>query len=575
MSRRPGSKELLSVARREEPADISIIGGKVFSPSTKEWIETGLAIKNGLIVGWGDHKAHEVIDVRGAYVAPGFIDSYASLESSKLWVDSFAETVLPRGTTAVAADPHQLASIFGVSGIEELTAASNKLPFTFGFYASSNAQSTQFDTTGQHAGAVEIAQLIRDHGAIGVGGILNHNSVVSGDDDVLAIIAAARNQKVVGHAHGISNRRLDAYLLAGVESDVSCQSYSEALEKLRKGMWIMLNSNGVGSNLGELLPLVTRYGPKNMVFCTGECETETMLTNGHIDECLRSAIAHGIAPEDALILASTNPAEFHGFSHLGYLSPGYQADLVVLPNLEDFQPSMVFQKGRLVARSGKIMVFSVPKVPPSAWMFETVLPDISRITPDSFSLPAPLGQRVTVIHLNNEDPTPNAMEKEFSRADRNIGRLSVLGRKNSGKDVGVALIEGFGLVEGALATTVARGPHSMMVVGAASRESEADMAFALTALSEMRGGQIVVRNGEVLASLPLPIGGIISTASAERLKEQQTELVSAAQQIGNMLHQPFRRLESLAPLVMPELRITSMGSMNVLNLVHTGPSQFD
>lgn len=563
------------MARGENPADISIIGGKVFSPATKEWIETGLAIKNGIIVGWGEHEAHEIIDVRGAYVAPGFIDAYVSMESTKLWIDAFVETVLPHGTTAVAADPYQLTSVFGIRGIEELASTADRLPFTFGFYASSYAQSSQFDSTGEHASAVEIARLLRDYGAIGVGGLLSPSSIVNGEDDVLAKIGAARGQKVIGHAQGLNGASLDSYLSAGVESDISCLSYEEALEKRRKGMWLFLRHGTLRHNIQELLPIAMKYGTRNLAFSTDERELETILDHGHIDDCLRLSVAQGLSAEDALIMASTNPAEFHGFTQLGYLSPGYQADIVVLPNLVDFMPSMVFQKGRMVARSGKTMAFSVPKMAASPWMFETAQIDLSRMSPDSFSHPQANGQSATIISIQPQRSSVTEVEKLFHSDDLSIARLAVLGRKSSGKDVGVGLVEGFGITEGAFATTVARGPHSLVVVGSNGESGTEDMAHAVSTLVQMGGGQVVVKDKQVIAAVNLPIGGIISTSGAPELLEELANINRAAQSLGVNLRHPFRGLELLALAVMPELRITNLGSVNIVNLVTEDPLQFN
>lgn len=575
MARKPGSKEMLAAARGESPADISIRGGKVFSPATKEWIETTLSIKNGFVVGWGEHEAHESIDVRGAYLSPGFIDAYMHLETTKLWVDAFVDVVLPKGTTAVAADPFELTNVFGIRGIEELTAAADKLPFTFGIYASSYAQSSQFDSTGEHAGAVEIAQLLRDYGAIGVGGIMNYLSVIHGEDDMLAKIAAARGQKVVGHAPGVTGSSLDAYLTAGVESDNACVTFQEALEKRRKGMWVFLREGTTRSNLKTLIPTAIKQGIRNLAFCTDEREVETILERGHINDCLKLAVEYGLSPEDALIMASTNPAEFHGFTQLGYLSPGYQADIVVLPNLVDFEPTMVFQKGRMVARSGKTMAFSVPKTSPPSWMVESMEINLSKVTADSFSLPIPNGQHVSVIALDADSSAVRSVEKEFHADDQNIARLGVLGRRNAGKDIGIGLIEGFGIKQGAIATTVARGPHSLMVIGSTSQSGSQDMSLAVSTLIQMGGGRIVVKDGKILASVKFPIGGIISTIDAPQLNEELQATDQAAHSLAITLSHPFRHLEHLALSVMPELRITNLGSVNVVNLIKADPFQFN
>lgn len=564
---------MLAVARGEAPADILIVGGKVFVPTTKEWIETSLAIKNGFIVGWGEREAHEIVDVKGSYVSPGFIDGYVTLETSKLWIDSFVQTLLPKGTTAVAADPFQLSSVFGILGIEELATVADKLPFTFGIYASSDIQSSQFDTTGEHVSAVNIAQLLRDFGAIGVGGLLHHSSVVNGEEDTLAKIAAARGHKVVGHAPGLQDNQLDAYLTAGVDADVSALTYEEALEKHRKGIWLFLRNGTVRRNLETLLPIAIKYGTKNMAFSTDDRELETILERGHINESLRIAVKAGLSPEDALIMASTNPAEFHGFAQLGYLSPGYQADMVILPNLEDFEPSMVFQKGRLMARTGRIMVFSVPHIPPSPAMFEGIQIDLSKFSSESLTFPAGEGQPAEIISINSDNLLAHTVEEPYDSTDTTLAKLGTLGRKSLAKDIAVGLVRGFGIGEGAIATTVARGPHSLIVLGANSPAGSQDMAEAVSKLTELGGGQVVVKDGKVISAVELPVGGIISTTAPSELLEQFKAINVAAQNLGITFSHPFRRLELLALAVVAELRISNIGSINVLHLVENDPLQ--
>ena len=338
-------------------------------------------------------------------------------------------------------------------------------------------------------------------------------------------------------------------------------------------MWVFLRSGSTRHNLTEILPVAKAFGIRNLAFSTDERELEDIFTSGHIDECLRIAVAAGLSPEDALIMASTNPAEFHGFSRLGYLSPGYQADLVILPNLTEFKPTMVFQKGTLVARSGRTMVFTVPKTSPPPWMQETIQIDLTKIGPESFSLPQPRGQVVKIISISQRGSSVREFEKEFHADDSSINRLAILGRKNLGKDVGIGLVEGIGLKEGAIASTVARGPHSLIVVGSNSANGIDDMAHAVASLIQMGGGQVVVKNKEVLASVSLPIGGIISTLGAPELREELQAVNHAAQSLGTPLSDSFRYLDLLCLAVMPELRITSLGSINVVNLIKADPLQ--
>ena len=322
MMNRRGTPHVLAVARGDTPADLLLTGGTVFVPGTREWIRTDLAIADGVVAGWGPREAREVVDVSGAALTPGFIDAHMHLESTKLWVDEFVRAVLPLGTTAVAADPHEIANVFGVRGVAALARAAAGLPFTFGICASSCVPASPFESPGAEVHAAEVIELLDEHGALGVAEVMNYPGVIAGDAELLAKIAAAGDRRVDGHAPGVTGPQLDAYLAAGVESDHECTTLEEAEEKRRKGMWIFVRQGSASKNLADLIPTVLRHGTERVALCSDDREPDTILEDGHVNDCVRLAVACGVRLEDALVLATSNPAQYHNLHQPGLAGAG-------------------------------------------------------------------------------------------------------------------------------------------------------------------------------------------------------------------------------------------------------------
>ncbi len=319
----------------------------MLSPSSREWVTTDLAIADGVVAGWGPRDAIEEIDVGGAAVTAGFVDAHMHLESTKLWIDEFVRTVLPLGTTAVAADPHEIANVFGIPGVAALIAAADRLPFTFGVCASSCVPASPFESPGAELFAPDVATLLGEYAAIGVAEVMNFPGVIAGDPEMLARIATAGHRRVDGHAPGLRGVLLDAYLAAGVESDHECTDLEEAEEKRRKGMWVFIRQGSASQNLRDLIPMVLAHGTDHVALCSDDREPDTLLEVGHLDDCLRLAVDAGVSEIDALVMATLHPAEYHGFTELGALGPGFQADVLCFDTLSGFRPSRVFQRGQV------------------------------------------------------------------------------------------------------------------------------------------------------------------------------------------------------------------------------------
>lgn len=563
MAKLKGTPRQIAGARGDEAVDLLLKGGEVFSVTTKEWIRTDLAITDGVIVGWGPREAREVVDVTGCRLTPGFIDAHLHIESTKLWVNGFVEAVLPRGTTAVAADPHEIANVFGVRGVVALVEATKDLPFTFGVCASSCVPASHFESPGARLEASDISMLLELPSVIGIAEMMNYPGVIGADPEVLAKIAVAGDLRVDGHAPGITGAPLDAYLTAGIESDHECTTYEEAHEKRQKSMWIFLRQGSAAQNILALAPSIVRYGTSLAALCSDDREPNLLLSQGHMNDCIRASCQAGISLEDALVMATANPAEYHGFHHLGSLAPGFQADVVVFNDIGSLEPSVVLQKGRIVSRDGQLENGILSARPAPKWMR------------DSVQLARPLGADDFRINLAENDHvraitvragtivTGEEIVIPFRSASGDMARLSVVERHKKTGRIGLGIVKGFGLRRGALASTVAHDAHNLMIVGGLQDSDLEDMALAANTLAQIGGGQIVCLEGQVLSYVALPIGGLMSDRSAKEMAQSLDGALASARDLGVDLEDPFMQLSFLGLSVIPELRLTDRGLVDV------------
>jgi adenine deaminase len=563
MARPPASARAIAAARGDQPADVLLRNGRILSTAARRWVDDDLAICDGVVVGWGRRDALEEIDVDGAALTPGFVDAHMHLESTKMWIDEFVRSVLPHGTTAVAADPHEIANVFGIPGVAALAEAAATMPFTFGICASSCVPASVFESSGAELDAVDVRKLIDDHGAIGVAEVMNYPGVIGADPEVLARIAAAGWRRVDGHAPGLGGRPLDAYLAAGVESDHECTRLDEAIEKHRKGMWVFIRQGSASQNLVELIPMVLEEGTDHVAFCTDDREPDTIAALGHVNDCVRLAVAAGVDEVDALVMATANPAEYHNFWHLGSLAPGYQADVLCFPTLSSWEPEVVWQRGAMVARGGTALPGVVPAVPAPGWMHGSVHLE-GALAASDFSLAAVGRVRVIGIEAGSLTTSHELVDLDAGGAGAaGLARLACVERHRGTGRIGLGWVTGFGLTRGAFASTVAHDAHNCMVVGAPDDAGAADMAVAVNRLAEVGGGQVVVLDGHVLAEMRLPIGGLMSDRPAAEIAAGLEAAVAATQALGTTIPAPFMQLSFLGLSVIPQLRLTDRGLVDV------------
>jgi adenine deaminase len=563
MTRPQATPRAIAVARGDEAADLLITGGRVFSPARREWVDTALALADGVVAGWGERDALEEVDVAGAALTPAFVDAHMHLESTKLWIDEFVRAVLPQGTTAVAADPHEIANVLGVPGIVALAEAAAPLPFTFGVYASSCVPASQFESAGAALDAGDVRELIERHGARGVAEVMNFPGVIAGDPEMLARIAAANGRRVDGHSPGVLGRALDAYLAAGVESDHESTTLEEVVERRRKGMWVFLRQGSASQNLETLIPDVIQHGTDLAAFCTDDREPDTLLRLGNVNDCARLAVAAGLPEVDALLLASTNPARYHGFHRLGDLGPGKQADVLCFDELGSWRPARVWQAGRLVVEGGELVAGAVPSAPVPELMLGTVrVGDVP--APERLVLSHPNGAHVRAVGVESRSITTRDRRLTLGDPGADLAHAAVVERHRASGRVGLGYATGFGIKQGAMASTVAHDAHNCVTVGALGPGGAADMAAAVARLAEIGGGQVAVLDGRVVGEVPLPLAGLMSDRPAAEVAEQIRALnEAAATLLGTTVEEPFMQLSFLALSVIPELRLTDGGLVDV------------
>jgi adenine deaminase len=538
------------VARGDEPADLVVRDGRVLSVFTREWLEADVAVADGAIAGIGDYEGRETIDAAGRYVVPGFVDAHLHIESSKLLVDEFARLVLPLGTTAVVADPHEIANVLGTDGVHWLLDACQGLPLDVYFMASSCVPASSFESPRRPLLAGDLEGLLRRTRVIGLAEMMNFPGVISGDPWELAKLRLDGASHVDGHAPGVLGKALNAYAAAGIRSDHEAYTIEEGRQRLRAGMWLLIREASGARNLRDLIPLVQEFGPHRMAFCTDDREPEHIADEGHVNSMVRQAVALGTAPEDALVMATLNPATWHGLHEHGAIAPGYAADLVLLPDLERFEPELVLKRGR---RLGEIERPEVPE-----WVKHTVR--IRHVGAGDFAL-GELNGPVRVIGVVPGQIVTESLVEDPPAPDpeRDIAKIAVVERHLGTGRIGLGLVRGFGLRRGALASTIAHDAHNIVVVGV----DDDDMARAVARLAELGGGEVVVEDRGVRAELPLPIAGLLSDAPLATVLEQSRSCVAAARRLGCELAAPFQLMSFLALSVIPSLKITDRGLVDV------------
>lgn len=549
----------IRVARGFEEADLLLTGGKVLSTFTGEVLETAVAVAEGRVAALRDPGAgaRERVDLRGAYLAPAFIDAHIHIESSMLTPEGFAEAVVPHGTGAVVSDPHEIVNVLGMEGYRYMVEAGRSCPLDFLFTVPSCVPATPLETAGAEMASRDVeAALEAFPDAPALSEMMNFPGVLLAQEEVLGKIRAAwtRGKPVDGHSPGLSGSDLDAYLGTGIGTDHECLTAEEAREKMRRGMWLFAREGSAARNLEDLLPAVDRRTVSRLCLVSDDRHPEDLVEEGHLNAVLRKAVALGLDPLDAVRAVTLNPASVYGLSDRGGVAPGYLADLVVLEDLEDFRVLEVYHRGRRVAGEGRLLQPLPRHVPPATG--RVLLPA------DLLGRLSAFPREGTVRVIGVEAAQLLTRDERGQAAQAGAGEVqfaAVVERHRGTGNVGLGYVRGFGLRVGALASTVAHDSHNLVVVGTSPEE----MALAARAVAERGGGQAVVRGGEVLALLPLEVGGLMSLRPAGKVVEELRALHRAAASLGCGLPAPFMTLSFLALPVIPALKLTDRGLVDV------------
>ncbi len=559
---------LIKVARGREPADVLLTNARVVDLYNHEILEADVAIAGDRIAGLAvsgrdetvSYEAHETHDLNGAYLAPGLIDGHVHIESSMVSVPEFARAVVPHGVTTIVADPHEIANVLGMSGIRYMLQAAKYNPLSVYVMASSCVPASPMESAGAELTAYDLETLMQDKWVLGLAEMMNVPGLLDADGEVLAKIGAAGTRPVDGHAPGVRGLDLNAYVAAGVGSDHECTTVDEAREKLQRGMMIMIREATTARNLKDLLPLITPQNARRFVFVTDDRTPVHLLTEGSIDSMIRAAIAWGLDPFLAFQIGSLNAAEHFGLRDRGAIAPGKVADLIVFDDLHVPLPRLVYRHGRLVARDGEVIPYERPERLRA--LRGTV--NVPRSTLH-FRVPA-RGRRIRTIEvIPNQIVTGSAAadaaivgDEAVADPNRDLLKLAVIERHTGSGRVGLGFVRGFGLKIGALASTVAHDAHNIIVVGA----SDDAMRAAVDLILEMQGGLVAVAGREV-ARLPLPIAGLMSGEPIAAVAQTLRTLLSTAHRMGSDLDDPFMALSFLSLSVIPALKLTDRGLLDV------------
>jgi adenine deaminase len=559
--------QAMEMARLTREADTLLVGVKVLNVFTGEVTVSNVALGGGRIVGIGSRyrRAQEIFDLSGRYLLPGLIEGHIHIESSLLTPEGFAEAVLPRGTTAVIADPHEIANVLGLDGVRYMLRASRTLPLDCYFMAPSCVPTTELETAGASLGPPAVAELMEEERVLGLAEVMDYAGVIEGERDILEkiILARSRGKVVDGHAPGLSGEGLEAYVVAGIGSDHESTTIAEAQEKLRLGMRLMIREGSQARNLATLLPLVTPLTARRCLLVSDDKEPHELVSDGHLDVLLRRAVSLGLSPHLAVQMVTLNVAEAFGLQDRGAVAPGYLADLVVVDNLREFTPLLVFKNGRPVAEEGKLLR-EIPRLREPGVLDTVHIPPLSA---DKLRIPAGRSRLVRVIGLVEGQIVTRRLVLDAPvtdgevRADpaRDILKLVVVERHGKNGNIGLGLVQGFGLRHGALASSVAHDSHNLIAVGV----EDHDLVTALDHVAAIGGGLTVVSGGAVRASLALPVAGLMSAEKPSHVAAAMEHLLQNARDIGCIVPNAFAALSFLALPVIPEIRLTDRGLVDV------------
>lgn len=550
---------IINVARGFEKADLVIKNANIVNVLSEEIHKADIAIVDGIIAGIGENYSGEKeIDIQGAYVTPSFIDGHVHLESTMMLPSEFAKVALPAGTTTVIIDPHEISNVLGLHGISFMHEAVKNLPLDVYTMLPSCVPATPFETSGFDLNSYDLSLLIDKPWVLGLAEMMNFPGVLNQDNNVMAKLelAKSRGKCIDGHAPYLHGKDLCAYIASGVKSDHECTTPDEAVEKLRLGMYVMVREGTAAKDLDALMPVLKTCNTRKCIFVTDDRHPADL--KEHINGMVRRAVEAGVDPVKAIQIASLNTAEYFGLKNLGAIAPGYKADLLILPDLKTFKPDLVIKNGVVAAENGKL----IAELPENEALAVRNSVNVRWITPEDFRIEAN-GSKVTALEVIPHQLITKSVVSEVkiedgnavSNIDNDTLKICVIERHRATGNIGKGFVKGFNLKCGAIASTVAHDSHNMIVIGT----NDADMYAAAVALIKCKGGKVVVKDGEVISELPLPIAGLMSDRNFDYVVNKCEELNKTAHSIGCRIEDPFMTMGFLSLPVIPELKVTDKG----------------
>lgn len=562
----------ISVASGREPADLVIKNGKIIDVFNGEIIEGDLAIVDGYFAGIGKFEGKKVVDAKGRYVSPAFIDGHVHIESSMVTASEFAKVLLPHGVTAVIADPHEIANVLGARGIQYMLDSSENLPFDFYFMLPSCVPATAFENSGASLKSNDLKPFFKHPRVLGLAEVMNFPAVLQADEDMLDKITESKlaGKKVDGHAAGLSVNDLNVYLSAGIRTDHECTTAAEAKERLKRGMYLMIREGTVAKDLQQLIAVINEFNSRRCLFVTDDKHLDDLILDGSIDHNVRKAISLGITPITAIQMATINAAECFGLDEKGAIAPGYKADFIVFDDLKTIGISQVFKDGISVVENGELIT-EIEKNNPEEADYLTTTVHFEDISEEQFQIPIKNKLANIIEIIPNSLITRHLIEKVetcpngFFQTSDDFLKMAVIERHHFTKHIGLGIVKGLGLKSGAIATTVAHDSHNLIVAGT----TNTDITTAVKAMKEMQGGLVVVLDGEIIASLKLSIAGLMSERSYQEVFSGLKDINLALEKLGaSKEFNPFLTLSFLALPVIPELKLTDKGLFQVSKFKH-------
>jgi adenine deaminase len=558
-------EERIKAASGEGKVDLLIKNGRVVDVFSGQVEKKDVAVFGGVIVGFEDYQSREIIDIKGDFLCPGLIDGHVHIESSMVTIPQFARAVLPNGTTSVIIDPHEIANVLGADGVRFMAESAKGIPLNIFIMLPSCVPATHMETGGANLKANDLKPLLKEPWAIGLAEMMNFPGVIYRDPEVLKKIEMAKGKRIDGHAPALSGKGLYAYLTAGIRSDHECTTSKEAKEKLKNGMWIMIREGTTARNLKDLLPLVNPKNSRRFFFVTDDRHPKELLEEGHINSMIRQSIRLGLDPVLAIQMATLNAAEYFRLDDLGAIAPGYRADLVSFDHLGRFQVKKVFKDGILVAENGERLPRSI-KPSASVKLKRKQELRIKPIDEKSFLLRSdqPLAKVIQIIpdQIVTKKVLKNIILKDGVACPdlrQDILKIAVVERHRGTGNIGIGFVQGFGLKKGAIGSSVAHDSHNLVIVGT----NDQDMLKVVTTIIKMGGGLVAVSDGKVLADLPLPIAGLMSEESVSQVHRKLEILQQAVRRLSCKLSDPLMTLSFLSLPVIPELKLTDKGLVDV------------